>query len=249
MADLETPIAVPRKAATVLIVRNDPFEVLMVKRSEKAYYASALVFPGGILEAGDADEAWLPHLYGGKDLGADERMFRIAACREIFEESGLLISTPATTVQLSAEARAATIFQLIIRDHNVKLSMDAFVDFAHWLTPEFAPKRFDTRFFICAAPAGHEAVCDGVETVSLVWVSPQAALQSFAAGEVSIAFPTRMNLIRLAESSDSASALAAARARSYFKVTPTVVETEKGRVVRIPLEAGYGTIGDDLPPI
>ena len=249
MTDQEKPIVLPRKAATVLIVRDDPFEVLMVKRSEKAYYASALVFPGGVVEPNDADEAWLPHLQGGETLDPEERLFRIAACREIFEESGLLITNSAIALPSPAQASPPPDFLHLVSSHGLKLNLDAFVDFAHWLTPEFAPKRFDTRFFICRAPVIHEAICDGVETVSLLWISPKAALQAVASGEVSIAFPTRMNLARLAESSDTESALQAARLRPYAKVTPFMVETEKGRSVRIPLEAGYGVTGDDLAPI
>jgi 8-oxo-dGTP pyrophosphatase MutT (NUDIX family) len=249
MADPERPVSVPRKAATVLIVRDHPFEVLMVKRHEKAYYASALVFPGGVVETDDAGEAWLPHLCGSKGLDIEERSFRIAACREIFEESALLITVPAISLPALEADRSEISFLQIIRDHGLKLNLDALVNFAHWLTPELAPKRFDTRFYICKAPGGHRAICDGVETVSLAWMSPKAVLKSFAAGEISIAFPTRMNLMRLAESSDSESALAASRVRPHFKVIPQLVQTETGHSVRIPLEAGYGITGDDLPPI
>ncbi len=247
--DVEKPFVEARLAATVLIVRDDPFEVLMVQRHAKAYYASALVFPGGVVEAEDANEAWLPHLHGGENLSTEERSFRIAACREVFEESALLLTAPAITLPLNDAALSGVNFLEFIRDHSLKLDLGALVDFAHWLTPEFAPKRFDTRFFLCRASAGDEAISDGVETVGLLWISPKAALQSVACGEKTIAFPTRMNLTRLAESSDCESALAAAKARPYFKVIPWVAETPNGRSVRIPLEAGYGVTGDDLAPI
>ena len=83
-------IAPLRLAATVLMVRDDPFQVLMVKRNAREPFASALVFPGGVVDAEDYSDSWSPHCESKLDLSADERALRIAACRESWEEVGLL---------------------------------------------------------------------------------------------------------------------------------------------------------------
>jgi hypothetical protein len=83
-------------------------------------------------------------------------------------------------------------------------------------------------------------LCDGGETVALEWVAPRDALDRAAAGERSILFPTRLNLKRLAESGDVASAVAGARARVPFTVLPRAERRKGGTVVFIPAEAGYG---------
>jgi len=121
-----------------------------------------------------------------------------------------------------------------------KLPLGALAHFGHWITPEGPPKRFDTHFFLAEAPAGQEATCDGGETVALEWVTPCDVLARAADGDLSILFPTRMNLKRLAESETVAEAIAAARARPRFTVMPRPERREGGTAVVIPAEAGYG---------
>jgi hypothetical protein len=116
---------------------------------------------------------------------------------------------------------------------NIRLDLNGFVHFGHWITPEMSPRRFDTHFYLCAAPAGIEAVCDGQETVSLEWVAPSAPSGA-------LLFPTQVNLKRLAESDSVRAALGAARARPRFTVRPTPQRRDGKLVVFIPEEAGYG---------
>lgn len=235
-------IAVPRPAATILVLRDDPFEVLMVRRHGNGPFASALVFPGGLVDPADRDEAWLPLLEGGDGLDVEARALAIAAFRETFEEATLLLARDASGASVPCRGVGGdrNDFRAVVAASGGKLPLGELTHFGHWITPATAPKRFDTHFFLARAPEGQEAVCDGGETVALEWASPHDVLERAAAGDLSILFPTRMNLKRLAESHDVASAIAAARARAPFTVTPVAQKREGGIAVVIPAEAGYG---------
>ncbi|MBV9842616.1 MAG: NUDIX hydrolase [Sphingomonadaceae bacterium] len=230
---------VPRPAATLLLVRDDPFEVLMVRRANRGQFASALVFPGGVVEDGDRSKEWLPHLDGADELDPDERALRIAAIRETFEETAILVAENEEGICPPIADATGRGFLDLVREHGLRLRLDAIVPFAHWITPDIAPKRFDTHFYVAKAPHHGEAVCDGAETVALEWANPHEVIERARAGERSILFPTRLNLVRLAESHDAASALAAAAARPHFVVHPWPEKREGGMAVVIPAEAGY----------
>jgi 8-oxo-dGTP pyrophosphatase MutT (NUDIX family) len=239
MSDARAAPSVPRPAATLLLVRDDPFEVLMVRRADRGSFASALVFPGGVVEDGDRSDAWLPHCDGAEGLDVEERALRIAAIRETFEETAILVGENADGACPPLGDVAGRAFLDLVREHRLRLRLDRIMPFAHWVTPDFAPKRFDTHFYVAKAPNQGEAVCDGAETVALEWASPPDVLARAQAGERSILFPTRLNLGRLAESRDAASALAAAAARPPFTVHPRREAREGGFAMVIPAEAGY----------
>jgi hypothetical protein len=109
--------------------------------------------------------------------------------------------------------------ETVIR-HGVRLALEDLVEFAHWITPESLPKRFDTYFYICRASATATGQCDGRETVALEWVQPLDALAMAERGERSLMLPTRENLKLLAQSPNSEAALNAARARKIVPFTP-----------------------------
>jgi 8-oxo-dGTP pyrophosphatase MutT (NUDIX family) len=223
----------------MLLVRDDPFEVLMVRRNDRGQFASALVFPGGVVEEGDRDPTWLDHVDGAVGMDAEERALRIAGIRETFEETAVLVAENAQGICPPLGDVTGRAFLDIVREHGLRLKLDDVVPFAHWITPEMAPKRFDTHFYVARAPANGEAVSDGAETIALEWTAPADVLARAHAGERSILFPTRLNLARLAESGDSAAALVAARRRPHFTVEPRPEKREGGMAIVIPAEAGY----------
>ena len=98
-------------------------------------------------------------------------------------------------------------------------ALDALVPFAHWITPDFVPKRYDTHFFLALAPPDHALAHDGREAVDSVWISPQAAIAEHGK-RFKLLFPTHRNLWKLAAHADAASALAAARAAPVVTVMP-----------------------------
>jgi len=253
-----TEIAPARPAATILLVRNQPtFEVLMVKRHHQIDFASgALVFPGGKIEPGDADPAWADHCTGWDAHPDDERHLRIAALREAFEESAVLLAREADGAHWRASERAAASreriakgelpFMELVRELGVKLDLEAMAPFARWITPAMMPKRFDTWFFIAEAPADQLAICDGYETVDAEWIAPGEAVRLADVGERKIIFPTRMNLQLLAEAADAAQALTAARARTQVIVEPKVEVRDGERYLVLPEDAGYGRVAEPL---
>jgi len=117
---------------------------------------------------------------------------------------------------------------------------DLLVPFAHWVTPEDLPKRFDTRFYLAPFDSDQTLIADGGETRDARWISVREALAAAESGRHTIVFATRMNLTKLAFSATVAEALAAARASPIITVQPVLVETDAGLRLRIPIEAGYG---------
>jgi hypothetical protein len=124
--------------------------------------------------------------------------------------------------------------------HGLRLACDVLVPFARWITPAPVPKRFDTHFYLTAAPADQAALHDGGETVDSIWIRPKAALVEANAGTRPIVFPTRLNLMWLAQAADVKAALTAAQAREVVPVQPEIEDRGGGdKAVRIPAEAGY----------
>jgi len=226
MPPMSSP-APARPASTVLLLRDGPggLEVFMVVRHAATHFAGgALVFPGGSVDAADLV------LAGGDEAGA----FRVAAVRETWEECGVLLAMP------GAPPPAEGDFAAMLAARGLVPDVAGLAHFAHWITPVPVPKRFDTHFFLAAAPDGQDALHDGQEAVDSVWIRPQDALGAAEDGSRKIVFPTRMNLEKLARHATIAEAFAAAHATPVVTVLPEMRMTEAGRVLRIPAAAGYG---------
>jgi len=113
--------------------------------------------------------------------------------------------------------------------------------FAHWITPRGAPRRYDTRFFVAAAPPGQIAAHDAGETIAEVWISPHRALERHRAGEIEIIFPTIRNLQAIGRFATSTELLeAAARASSAVPtIEPRVVPDGNGMRIVLPGDPAY----------
>ena len=254
----QTP-AEPRLSATVLIIRDGKAapQVLMVKRHYQIDFAAgALVFPGGKANEEDSDPAWDAFTDG--DFGPVQQDARIAAVREAFEESGLLLARhssqrgpgatlvgPAVSERLAPHRgpvdRREESFLELIRANDLVLALDSLIHFGHWITPDMMPKRFDTHFYIAPAPADQIAAHDGRETTDAVWLGAQEALDMELAGEATIIFPTRMNLVKLARTTSVADAATRFGSEEVVSVLPKAGKDESGQpCLFIPEEAGYG---------
>lgn len=197
---------------------------MVVRHREIDFASGALVFPGGRVEPADVT------LAGGDPAAA----FRVAAVRETWEECGVLLAAPGAPPAAQGEFAAMLAARGLVPD------VAGLAHFAHWITPEPVPKRFDTHFFLAAAPEDQDALHDGLEAVDSVWIRPRDALAEAEAGTRKVVFPTRMNLTKLARSNSVAEAFAAARARPVVTVLPLQRTTAEGRFLRIPPEADYG---------
>lgn len=251
-AEKKAPVA-PVPAATILIVRDgaSSLEVFMVKRHHQIdFVAGALVFPGGKVSKGDFDAGLLDVTDGVADWSTDMRAMGAAAIREAFEESGILFAREPGRQELISAERADALShyrqrleknELTLHDmlkaENLRLACDRLMRFAHWITPEMMPKRFDTQFFLAAAPQGHTGKHDGHESVDSIWISPDEAISDRK--KWNVIFPTKLNLMKLAKSSNVADAIAAARATEPLPVTPWTEQTENGQILRIRDDAGY----------
>lgn len=247
----------PVLSATILLLRDAPrLQVLLVKRHYEIDFASgALVFPGGKANEEDADPAWADWTDG--EFTGEEQAARIAAVREAFEESGIILARPKAArgkgaslvgkdvadalapMRAPVDRREASFLELV-KDHDLILALDALVHFGHWITPTMMPKRFDTHFYLAATPPEQIAEQDGRETTEAVWLAPQDALDMAEKGEATIIFPTRMNLGKLAETTTTEAALRRFATEAVVTVLPHVGKDEDGApCLHIPEEAGY----------
>jgi 8-oxo-dGTP pyrophosphatase MutT (NUDIX family) len=250
----QTPVPA-RPASTVVILRDGSagIEVFMVERHREIEFASgALVFPGGKVDAEDADSAWGE--LAAETPPAPDRALLVAAGRETFEEAGLVLARRRGAREIvDADAadrlvgahrtrllKGETTFLDILRGEDLVLAADLMLPFAHWITPERVPKRFDTHFFLVAAPVSQLGAHDGAESVEGVWIAPGQALADAEAGTRTLVFATRMNLTRLTPFATVAEAVAATRASPVVTVMPKIKRTAEGRWLQIPAEAGYG---------
>lgn len=257
----KTP-AIPVPAATIMILRDsdDGLEVFMVVRHHQIDFASgALVFPGGKADPADFDDALLDRLDGA----ANDRYMRaiqVASIREAFEECGVLLARETGSDQLLPAERLAkleayrsqlnngdlTILEFLEKE-NLRLACDRLVHYAHWVTPDMMPKRFDTHFFLAEAPADHLAIHDGHESVDSVWITPAQALADADAGTRTVIFPTLRNIEKLGHNSTVAEAMAAPAGQTPLRVLPWTEQRDDGNYLCIPVEAGYDISEEKMP--
>ena len=244
---------VPRPASTILLLRDNAsgeIEVfMMVRHYEIDFNSGALVFPGGSVDKGDREIVETPeHYSGGEGLDASALSFRIAAIRETFEESGILLARARgskalidakwageiETAHRAALCEGKTSFLKVVADSGIQLALDALVPYAHWITPEGMPKRFDTWFFLAVAPPEQAGAHDGKESTNSIWVSPREALAGGESGRFKLPFPTTRNLIRLGKQASVHAALEDAGGRPIVTVMPVMTKLNGRHQLRIP---------------
>jgi 8-oxo-dGTP pyrophosphatase MutT (NUDIX family) len=256
----------PRLSATVLLVRDGVrgLEVFMVERHHQIDFATgALVFPGGQVDAADGDAALASRCTGAESFDADARVLRVAAIRETFEEAGVLLArrrgertlVDATTLAgIEQRHRAAlnagerTLAELAAAE-DLELACDLLVPFAHWITPVFMAKRFDTWFFLVAAPPDQVALHDGHESVDSVWITPGDAEAERSAGRRTIIFPTRLNVRKLGRAKNVADAVANARREPIVTVLPRIEKRGETSMMVLPADAGYDVVEAPLTEV
>ena len=249
-----------RLSATILLLRNvqDLLEVFMVERHHEIDFAEgALVFPGGKTESSDALSELRAFCSGADPDLEHENTVRVAAIRETFEECGVLLARPRGKRDLVDGTRLESIAHRyrdelqkgdctmldLVRAEDLELAFDLLVPFAHWITPEFMPKRFDTHFFLVAAPPDQLAVHDGLESVDSLWTTIPHALELEKTGQRTIIFPTLENMKKLGRSDSVAAALENARCDTIVTVMPKFSKDPDGTMMmEIPKDAGYDTV-------
>jgi 8-oxo-dGTP pyrophosphatase MutT (NUDIX family) len=252
--EIQTPPT--RDAATVALLRDGAAgpEVYLLRRVRAMAFAGGMhVFPGGSVDPADAHAslAWSgpPAAAFAGAFSCDEPLARALVCaavRETFEESGVLLAGPSPdevladvstdeweAERVALEAREQSLSDLLAR-RGLVLRADLLRPFAHWITPEVEPKRFDTRFFVARVPQGQVCRDAGSEAEERLWLRPQEALDR---GLLMLP-PTAVALADLARHGDVEGALGAPRA--ITPVLPKLVVGDDDEVAfLLPGEPGY----------
>ncbi len=262
---VNTAAAVPRDAATVVVVRQGGagLEVLLLQRAERGDHNSgAWVFPGGLLDAGDhaagALAAGMTDAQASATLGLARGglAFLVAAIRECFEESGILFAGDASgelvALQGDAGAQLAALrhelkdgacdLAEICRRFSLRLAPERLHYIGHWLTPAGRVKRFDTRFFLAIAPDRQSAMHDAAETLDHVWISPAQALSPGNARRLMTPTCAMLQML-LPFASAGALAAWAAAPRTVQRVLPRLARGLAGVQPVLPDHPAYAEIG------
>ena len=264
----DTVTTPPRAAATVVLLRDAPagLEVFLMKRHGLSdVLGGAYVFPGGKVDAADAEldmashlDQSLPVLHADlNEPDIDERTagaVYVAALREAFEESGVLFANGQPLLGLADRAaallRAGQSFNAVLAQMALRLQTANVVPWSRWITPlvpSVTNKRFDTRFFVAAVPAGQLASHDNFETTESIWLGPREALRQYWAGNIELAPPQIMSLAHLSRHTAVDSVLSAARARRPPIIQPEPFDHEGQRVICYPGDTRHSVREQALP--
>lgn len=238
-------------AATVVIFRHSQTggapELLMVQRAKEMRFAGgATVFPGGKVDPEDRELALSLAPGGDQALTAA----RIASVRETLEETGLVIALrEPVSAAAAAEARAMLLdigaLAPVLDHFGWHLDLDRLVWFAHWCPPW--DKAFDTRFFVTDLGTGAvDIAVDATENTRLFWASAKQALELAEAGEISVIFPTRRNLERLALFDRFDDACAHIAQFPPARISPSEIDRDGVTWLMIPEGLGYPVLGQPL---
>ena len=265
--------ATPSPAATLVLLRDrNPggVETLLLQRHARSKFAAGdYVFAGGKVEAADIPADVERFCRGLTALGAAARLgggiaprealgYWVGAIREAFEEVGVLLAygadgqllqlAPENRERFSAHRAACQTgdqaFFAMLHAEGLTLATDRLTYFAHWVTPEESPIRFDTRFFAAVAPPGHEATADGREIVALRWLTPAEATEARRRQEISMRFPTIKNLEIIGTTGSAgradgteataAEVVASLRGRAVPTIRPRILTVEGKPVAVLP---------------
>ncbi|MDQ1445896.1 MAG: hypothetical protein QOI20_2360 [Acidimicrobiaceae bacterium] len=240
------------------------------------FVGGAYVFPGGAVDEADRHADLEAVCQGRSDdqasvlLGVDRGglAYWVAAIRECFEEAGVLL---ANTVDEAGDGRDGGVISFkdpdvakrfnahrkqvdsgevrlleVCEQEGLRLAVDQIHYFSHWITPVGPSRRYDTRFFVTAAPPEQVPLHDDRETIANTWIGPQEALDRHAQGEFEIIFPTIKNLEAIARFDRSAELLAAAAAiEEVPTILPRIQADGEGVRILLPGDPGYD---EAVPP-
>lgn len=179
----------PDPAASVIVLRSsgDGLEVLMVRRNPRGFFGGLVVFPGGGLD--DADRS--PVARAVADTEEEDHPYRVAALRELAEETGLLATRDG--VDVAPPKRGSEFYESLLAQ-GLNLATADLVLVSRWVTPEMAPRRFDTFFYLLPVESTPPIRLDTDELVDHTWVAPDLALRRYDTGEWPMFTPTFTHL-------------------------------------------------------
>lgn len=252
--------ATPRDAATVVLLRDSAdrgVEIYFLRRAASMRFAAGMhVFPGGTVDerdtapampwTGPPAEEWASWFAAGAPLA---RALVCAAVRETFEEAGVLLAGPYSDAAVT-DPRGAdwdsdrdalidhslSLIELLDR-RGLVLRSDLLRPWAHWITPEVEPRRYDTRFFVAALPEGQRARDVGGEADRAMWMRPSDAAAAYQRGDMAMLPPTAASVAELADFDSVASVLH--RPRTVRPWMPKVRVVGGQAYLLLPGDGGY----------
>ena len=254
----------PRQASAVMLLRDSAsgsgIEVFMVRRViQSDFMPDVYVFPGGSVQKDDLAAELTPEIVAPVDLDNVDPEgrtalglgTRAAAIRELFEEAGVLLAYQGNAVLAISDTNMARFAKYrqafnkrtgslveMARTENLRLATEHLQYFAHWITPEGLPKRFDTHFFVTTAPAEQQAAHDQLETSEGLWISPTEALERAERNEFPLVFATLHQLHDLAAFTSVVDVLQASSTAHVKTHMPVLVERDGQFHVHLPEDQG-----------
>ncbi|MBC2643646.1 MULTISPECIES: NUDIX domain-containing protein [unclassified Rhodococcus (in: high G+C Gram-positive bacteria)] len=256
----------PKDASTVILIRDAAadaaapgIEVFLLRRVKGMAFAGGMtVFPGGGVDPSDAEAevewAGPPVEWWAERFSTDTARAKALVCaavRETFEECGVLLAGPSADTVVADTSRYAQSrtqletrelsFSDFLRRENLVLRADLLRPWANWITPVGEGRRYDTRFFVAAAP--HGQIADGAtsEAEDVQWQSPAAALAHWQGGGSILLPPTWSQLTALSAYGSVAEVLAAEP--EIPVILPTLITDEEQLRVEFPGQDGYYEAG------
>lgn len=236
--------AAPKDAATIAVVRDgaEGLEAFLMRRhSGMAFAAGMYVFPGGGVQDDDGEpmtwvgpppEAWAERFTCSPELAG---RLVVAAVRETFEETGVLLAGPdedsivgdTTDLAWAREALEAKelSFARFLADEKLVLRADLLGAWAHWITPALEPRRYDTRFFVAALPRGQRIGTVSTEADKSLWAPLSQVLGLVDEGRAAMLPPTAVTCRELAPL-PAAEVLEAAATREIRPIEPQLVQQD-----------------------
>jgi 8-oxo-dGTP pyrophosphatase MutT (NUDIX family) len=250
-------IKTPRLSAAVMLLRpsktDGKIEVFMVQRPTQSRFApNVFVFPGGAVEPDDGEAEVIPGICvpitppsQATELG---RGVRLAAIRELFEESGILLAEYNQASLKNEQINQFPLYQQKIIEHTLTIaelaaaedlvySSDALIHCAHWITPENSPLRFETHFFLALLPPDQIAKHNSHELISSEWIRPSEALKRHATGLFPLVFATVHQLQLLTTYDSPEEALTYWRVKEPQTYIPRVIMQNGKETLILPNEA------------
>jgi 8-oxo-dGTP pyrophosphatase MutT (NUDIX family) len=251
-----TQPVIPSPAATLVLLRDrssGDVEALLLQRHARSKFAAGdYVFAGGKIESDDMPADGESFCHGLTAVEAAARLggglaprealsYWVGAIREAFEEVGVLLAYEADgrLLRIATEAKpryeayrtacqaANPAFFDMLRAEHLKLATDRLAYFAHWITPEEQPLRFDTRFFAAVTPPGQEPIVDGHEIVDLKWLTPVEAISASHRKDIGLRSPTIKNLELVAGGGSPASNVVESLARREVQtIRPRILQVD-----------------------
>jgi ribonuclease/clavin/mitogillin len=219
----------PRPAASVLLVRpgaGGPIEVFLIRRArDMRFLGGYYAFPGGKVDLADRSHEALARIRG---LSADTAAqaigdptdevpaiaYWVAAVREVFEETGVLLARDAAGAPVAGGApglatrledhrralvRGERSFTAILATEGWVADLAPLRYLCQFVTPPASPIRFSARFFLCRLPSGQGPRLIAEEASEGFWVDPGEAHRRFRQGAWPMAEPAEYGTQYLAQ--------------------------------------------------